>query len=429
MIASDYEVEYIASTIKKYFEKNKQNYNVVIFGCTPYTKDIKKAVENCGLKIEYIVDNSNLKRRESMGVPVILPEEGLLPYDEKNLIIICSKFYQEMIGQVKEYGYLEKNILNILVDECGTWDTNIDSEFEKAKRNVVEGYQLYLKIKNKYTEFDKMFLCPYPGTGDIYMACSLLEDYLLRQNINKYIFVVIGNSCKRVADLFHVMNIEVIDSAKMQLLLNAWTFLDDRMNIKPLLYWGWRIKRFMRSERDIEISFGECFQFDVFENAEIMPIKHFKPVYDNEWTEKIFKEKNLKKGKTVVLAPYAGSFVSDMTVDDWKSIADTLKKKGYTVCTNSSGDKEPVIPGTVPVFFAYDRAINFLEYAGGFIAFRSGLCDVVSQARCKMIIFYDNNYNAAKLEFFSLKKMGLRENVEEIEWTKDALQIIDKIYS
>ena len=118
-----------------------------------------------------------------------------------------------------------------------------------------------------------------------------------------------------------------------------------------------------------------------------------------------------------------------MTVDDWKSIADTLKKKGYTVCTNSSGDKEPVIPGTVPVFFAYDRAINFLEYAGGFIAFRSGLCDVVSQARCKMIIFYDNNYNAAKLEFFSPKKMGLRENVEEIEWTKDALRIIDEIYS
>lgn len=34
MIASDYEREYIASTIKKYFEKNKQNYNVVIFGCT-----------------------------------------------------------------------------------------------------------------------------------------------------------------------------------------------------------------------------------------------------------------------------------------------------------------------------------------------------------------------------------------------------------
>ena len=44
-------------------------------------------------------------------------------------------------------------------------------------------------------------------------------------------------------------------------------------------------------------------------------------------------------------------------------------------------------------------------------------------------IFIWNNYNAAKLEFFSLKKMGLRENVEEIEWTKDALRIIDEIYS
>lgn len=429
MIASDYEAEYIASAIKKYFEKNNQNYNIVIFGCTPYAKDVKRAVENCGLTVGLIVDNSRQKGRESMGVPVVLPEEGLLPYDDKNLIIICSKFYQEMIGQVKEYGYLEKNILNILVDECDALDIDIDSEFERAKGDVIEGYKLYLEICSKYGEFDKMFLCPYPGTGDIYMACSLLENYLLRENIKTYIFVVIGSTCKRVADLFGVMNIEVIDSSKMQSLLNAWTFLGDRMNIKPLLYWNWRTKKFMRSERRMEISFSECFQFDVFENAGIMPVRHFRPDCDNEWTEKVFKEMNLKKGKTVVLAPYAGSFIPDMTADDWKDIADTLKSKGYTVCTNSSGDAEPVISGTVPIFFMYDRAISFLEYAGGFIAFRSGLCDVVSQAKCKMIIFYDNNYSAANLGFFSLKKMGLREDVEELAWTKDALQIINDIYA
>ncbi|MCD8039166.1 MAG: hypothetical protein LUE96_08795 [Lachnospiraceae bacterium] len=429
MRASDYEVTYMKSSIKEYFSQNGQNYRVIIFGCTPYAKDIKSAVENCGVRVGLIIDNSSAKGKESMGIPVALPKEGLLPYNDKNLIIICSKFYQEMIGQVKEYGYSEKNILNILVDECSILDVNIELEFEKAKRNVIEGYQLYLEICSKYAAFDKMFLCPYPGTGDIYMACALLEDYLAKQNIEKYIFVVIGGNCKRVADLFYVMNIEVLDSAKMQQLLHAWSFLGDRMNIKPLLYWNWRVKRFMRSERKREIPFAECFQFDVFENERMMPIRHFKPVYDYEWIEKIFEEKELKKGRTVVLAPYAGSFVPDMTVDDWKSIADTLKKKGYTVCTNSSGEKEPVIPGTVPVFFAYDRAIGFLEYAGGFIAFRSGLCDVVSQAKCKMVVFYDNNYNAAKMDFFSLKKMGLREDVEELVWTEDTLRMIDEIFA
>lgn len=428
MIASEDEAKFIASTIKEYFKKNDKNHNIVIFGCTPYTREIKKAVESCDHKVSFIIDNSSEKLGKSMGIPIVLPEECLLPYDDKNLIIICSKFYQEMIGQVNDYGYFDENILNILVDECNVWNININGEFERAKKEVIDGYKLYLNICSKYDDFDKMFLCPYPGTGDIYMACSLLEDYLLRENIKNYVFVVVGNNCKRVADLFDVMNIEVIDNANMQLLLKSWTFLGNKMDIKPLLYWNWRTKKFMRSDSQVEISFSESFQFDVFENERIMPIRHFKPVYDSVWIEKVFMERNLRKGKTVVLAPYAGSFVSDMTIGDWKSIADLLKNKGYTVCTNSSGYKEPVIPGTIPVFFAYDRAINFLEYAGGFIAFRSGLCDVVSQAKCKMVIFYDNNYSAANLDYFSLKKMGLREEVEELIWTKDALQIINDIY-
>lgn len=428
MIASEYEISLINEKIKKILNQDSRVYRIIIFGCTPYARNIKDAVESCGRTVEAIIDNAREKLGKSMGIPIVLPQDYLFPLDKDYLIIVCSKFHQEMIGQLKEYGYKDENIVNIFVDECRDGCQDMDASFQKAKQDIMAGLELYSEICAKYGETDKMFLCPYPGTGDIYMACSLLGDYLLREGISNYIFVVVGNNCRRIAKLFHTMNIEVVDNSQMRLLLNAWTFLTDKMNIKPLLHWNWRTKRFLHTGKHQHITFSDMFQFDVFENEKPMPYRHFKPVYGNESVRKIFKENSLIKGRTVVLAPYAGSFVADIKKEDWECIANQLKSKGYTVCTNSSGEKEPAVQGTVPVFFPYDEAIEFLEYAGGLIAFRSGLCDVVSQARCKMLILYENNYSAANMEHFGLKNMGLRDDVTEMMWTKETLQVIDNMF-
>ena len=95
---------------------------------------------------------------------------------------------------------------------------------------------------------------------------------------------------------------------------------------------------------------------------------------------------NLKKGRTVILAPYAGSFQSNIPSEAWERLVHSLKSMGYDVCTNCYGEKERPIKNTIPIQFSYEEGIPLIEYAGGFVAVRSGLCDILSQANCSMVI-------------------------------------------
>lgn len=259
------------------------------------------------------------------------------------------------------------------------------------------------------------------------MACSLIESYLQRESIDSYMLAVIGKNCVKVAELFYVKNIKSITKEEMDSLLKAWEFLGtNKMRLKPLLYWGWRTKRYLYADNYAQISFNEMFQYDVFEFPELIERKKIDCNNGSRYAEQLFKKLSLKKGKTVILAPYAGSFVSEMKIEEWEQLARTLSSLGYSVCTNSCGETEPIIKGTIPIFFPYAEAINVLEYGGGFIALRSGLCDIVSQAKCKMIILYESTFSAARYDFFSLKKMRLSESVHELIYSDD---IIDRILS
>jgi hypothetical protein len=45
-----------------------------------------------------------------------------------------------------------------------------------------------------------------------------------------------------------------------------------------------------------------------------------------------------------------------------------------------------------------------------------------------MVVFYENAYAAANLNHFGLKNMGLRQNVEELEWDEKTMSVIDAIF-
>ena len=197
-----------------------------------------------------------------------------------------------------------------------------------------------------------------------------------------------------------------------------------------MLFWGWDTKHYYRIYRNHkELSFSDYFKYDVMGLEEETEFRHPMLHQDEECVNKIFSQKNLKQGKTIIIAPYAGSFKSALTIKNWEDIATKLKKKGYDVCTNCFGREEP-IPGTETIQFSYEQAVDVLNGAGGFIGIRSGLCDVVSNSKCKMLIIYESNYLASDYEYFSLKKMGLNNNVIEIEFeTNDKLiREIDTLY-
>ncbi len=67
-----------------------------------------------------------------------------------------------------------------------------------------------------------------------------------------------------------------------------------------------------------------------------------------------------------------------------------------------------------------------LEYAGAFLALRSGLCDIISQAQCKKVVIYESGFNAARYEYFSLNKMGLSTDAVEFVYGKDEKEVMKR---
>lgn len=398
---------------------------IVIFGCTIYARQICENLQAMNLSVSAFIDNNPLKvGKKCMGLDIFSPNELLRENTELYIAVIASKYHQEMIGQLMQLGFENDQIVDIPVSESVSECDDSIEDFDSKLRDVVEGQMVYKRYCKMYPEAQVFFLCPYPGTGDIYMACGFLPEYLKKNGIGKYVLLVIGKNCCRVAELFGIQNIESITKEDSDKLLKAWEFCGNELvNIKPLLHWGWRTKRYLFSNNHQDITFAEMFKYDVMELDETVQFK--PPIFedDEEYTERLFTELGLKKNKTVILAPYASSFVSDIPTKEWENLAERLKKSGYTVCTNCYGKKEHPIEGTKAIGFPYDKAKSVLENAGTFIGIRSGLCDVISSIGCKQIILYENGFNASSIEYFGLKNMGI--NREALEFVYDGTDLIE----
>ena len=416
MLADERERKIIENTISDN-RSTLYGREIYVFGCTKYARDIRDFLAINNLSFNGIIDNNKDKiGKECLGISVRSPKEALFPQRDNITVVICSKYSHEMSSQISDMGYLKESILLIDIDEpCSDEMDAIDSSLEI----VDKGYELYKELIHNCSSDTKLFLCPYPGTGDIYFECSYLPAYIDQNKIKSYALVVVGNKCRRVCEIFDEKSIFVINQGQMDALLKAWELLgSDKMNVKPILHWGWRCKRYLYADKHPQITFNEMFVYDSFgfneEPERKLPRRYSN---DNE-IDSIFTENELVPGKTVVLAPYAGSFVSEMPMSFWEDIVCGLKKKGYTVCTNCFGDKELPVSGTKALALSFGQAISFLNKAGGFIALRSGLCDIVSSSTARQIVLYENGFNATNIRFFGLKQTGLNKSVVEIVYDK-----------
>lgn len=431
MLSTDSDIKIIKQTISENIQRIKGK-ELYIFGCVVQARDIRDELQDNGCVLEGFVDNNPGKAgggKKCLGVPVLFPVD--LKVDENKIIIICSKYFSEMKNQLEKLGFSDRNILRIPIDEDAKKWSDDDASIKSALEIIEKGNELYEGILKENPNLDRMFICPYPGTGDIYMACTFLPKYLEINKICNYVVLVIGNSCKKVAELFEKEKVISITREQSEALLRFWEFSGDDTIIKPLLYWGWRTKRYLYADHYPQISFSEMFVYDVFEYDDRPKTRN--PIQESkEIVEMYFKELGLALGKTVIIAPYAGSFISEISYDVWKMLAKKLMEKGFSVCTNCSNESEETIEGTKRVCFPYAQAVPFVECAGYFIGIRSGLCDVISSAKCKKIIMYEDAFNATRISFFGLKKMGLCESdVFEFDysgWNDDRIvaEIVEK---
>ncbi len=392
--------------------KITKDQHVFVFGAGDYSREIIGYLMKKGISIDCILDN-DIRKQNSFcrGIKIVSPDVCRKKDNEKSRYVICSFFWREMYAQLAEFGIPEDHIIVIVLDSFG-------ESFNENLSYVRKGRKIYKEIKKKYKD-SRIFLCPYTGTGDIYLIGTFLEAYLKKNQITDYVLVVVSNACARVASVFSVQKIYRIDGPEeCRCLVKYYMVFPEKCDMKVLNdSWGDIYTNPVQWIRGLHgMDFATMFRKFVFDLEEGERPVH--PVFkDASARIKELEEKYaLKKGRTVILAPYATT-LTDMPNSFWEAIATKLRADGWEVCTNCGQDEESVIAGTKDVFFPLDIAPQFIAWAGMFIGVRSGLCDVISGADAKKIILYDNaNYFFASpaYEYFSLRKIGLSDEAVEI---------------
>jgi hypothetical protein len=420
-----YELGKVTKKMHRLIKKGKlKEKEICLFGVSENTRQIIKILRENGYEPKYVIDNDTNKIGSyCSGIHVTDASEFR---GNSNTICLLYSFYrEEMERQLIQIGMKAENIIDFTSREINV----IDAIF-----GIQKGKKLYEKLVRKYGDVP-IFLCPYTGTGDIYLIGTFWEEYIRKKNIKQYIFVVISQACKKVAQLFDIKNIVCLknqkgsaylisyyasntDNVKLKILNDAWAQINDNQTEWFRGYKGWY--------------FTELFRKFVFDLPDDSKPRH--PVLKDKEkdVEALFSQNGLRRGKTAVLSPYSNT-LSDLPLDFWEKLCVQLKEKGYTVCTNSSGPTEPPVKGSVGIFFPLNIAPQFVNAAGMFIGVRSGFCDIISGCKAKKIILYDKGnrfYNCSAFEYFSLNKMELCDDAIEIEFEsglwKKILDLIDK---
>lgn len=295
------------------------------------------------------------------------------------------------------------------------------SIFRIFLKDMTAGYREYAKILKKHNRPAKMFLTA-GGTGDVFISngyySAMLEENQCQETS---ILVTPGEGCYQTTKMFDIQYVYQIEREQWQKLLFLLRFVGEEKLHAELLYYhifsihtgcltnlegygGWNLHSLIR-----EVHFPAVSRSNV-------PFFHDP----EDMVNKIFTDHQLQYGKTVILAPYA-KWPPKIIGGFWERMALELKQLGYTVCTNSVGESEPPVEGTVAVEFSYEISVPFVEKAGYIIGLRSGFLDIIESAAAKKVALYPFNckkrglVNESAMGSFSLNEMFQRTDWLELE--------------
>ena len=404
------------------------NKRIVLFGASGFSKDILTSLQEYGYNAHAIVDNDSRKTgSRCLGMTVQKPEEVLVPFDDNTMVLFYSpSFWREIMQQVNQMGY--KFGRHICVINSKNDDSLISLALMTAYK--IRGLFWYRKITKGHSLNCTIFIAPYTGTGDIYLAGLFLNEYLKRNNITDYVFTVVSGACRKVADMFDIQNVVVLPHQVSDDIILFERSTGKKLNI-VILNDGWLNDPLQWLRGYKGLNFEKMFRYFVFGFGD--EVHHELPIrkdYSKE-IDVLFEKYRLVKGKTVILSPYSNTLF-DLPGDVLETIVAHCKEQGLTVCTNCAGEEKPV-DGTTAVFFPLNQAITFMDEAGYFIGIRSGLCDIISSSACRKIVLYEKDslfYKSSQYEYFSLAKMGLCDDAVEIEYSDDLKDdVLSEIFS
>lgn len=392
---------------------------LAIFGSNEPAEQMIAFLERYSIRVNTLLDNNTKKIGLSYGgIPIQKPEEALGSFRQDALILIISKHYYEMLGQLQDMGYREGfHVVKVVEMSAFACNSLSEETFRQYQESAVAGGEIYERIRAEYPQMDRLFLLPVRAIGDVFLGAAYAGAYMKKCKCAAPIFAVVGGVCGKAVRSLGYGGVVTLDSDQMRgleqfcLLTGKEYQILDVNHKKPYTCGLGRIGNFKGLDF-ASLLWAGVYGLDAMPDiGEIRGRSQEGVAYAME----LLGDQRLTIGKTIILAPYAKT-AARIGGDFWERVAGQLKEAGYQVCTNVAGESETAIPGTEPLSFTLEYAVEVLEAAGGFVGLRSGFCDLVAVADCPKVILYpDRIYGAGQfIDFFSLVKMGLTEQAVEI---------------
>ncbi|MCR4604883.1 MAG: hypothetical protein K5639_02680 [Eubacterium sp.] len=372
---------------------NLENKNVFIFGSTSYFVRFAYYLKEYGINVVAHLDNNkDVQNTTKNGVPVISPEEVTIEEDIR--VIIYSRYEVEMINQLRQLGASDDNIINLHFLRDISFEEGIfgDSYYEGQIKLLEQGEKIYNRIKS---EGERLIIVPNSFClGDLFIIMCFFAEYVKNNHIESYRLVMEkGASKEAILQLFSEKNYSTLERGDLWT-LTRYVFVvgEKELDAKCIMPF-YRTYRNVQTahiipEMSLQEAAGRHWLF-----ISNLDKAYRTPAYLEEPEENLI-DAGLKKGKSVILAPYAQSNTM-LSRELWEKLTDCLVEKGYEVFTNVSGDNEEAIKGTKEIFIPIIKLKPYLEYAGYFVSIRSGLCDITSSiSKCRQVVLYGEGYES-----------------------------------
>lgn len=287
-------------------------------------------------------------------------------------------------------------------------------------KQIGKGYKVYRSLVEKYGDKVHIYIEHYPGTGDIYISCALLEKlHNSRQMNGDYVVTVVGKGAAQVAKQLNIKNIEILSQEESNFMILFIQFMSGYIQNSTILHYSPAVMH--TSILDMlagynELDFMTMYLSVIFPGLTWQEAGNFLPVEDESPVDEYFAARGLEQGKTVVLFPFANT-IENLPWQLWEELARHLREHGFSVCTNIERGRMP-IPGTCDVFVPYKYLKRFVEKAGIVVGIRNGIFDIIADTQCHKFLLYPTP-NFFKfgvgtiLDYFSLQKMGICSEVYE----------------
>ena len=410
--------EMVENVKKVNSEVNLSEKKIILFGHCNATLELIDLLESMDLKTKGILDNSDVKQgQEYKGAVVIYPRQiGDLAGEDPaqdSVVLITSRFYAAMLQQLRELGY-EGPVRKVIDYNTYAEYSLSDDTISRMKLRERHGAELLQKLYEKYDQHFKVF-CPFNALGDIYFMISYWPAFAKKRDIDKVVFCVPNPGLVDVIHMFGDYSVEVYEQKELDAMIqsaiytqeeNCFIAHQDRpyvVNLSKALY----VKR---------IPLEQIYCCGVYG----LPVGTV-PAKPNAYKH-IYKDiASIPEGKAVIFSPYAKS-VTAIDPKVWEEAVNYYTGAGYRCYTNVIGDEKP-LDGTEAISPSLLEIRSVVERAGTFVGIRSGLCDILREAKAKKIALYPNyNYCDTKwksIEMYNIEKFDYNLlATEAIEWEK-----------